>query len=131
MKITFNKIADGVTMLFKIKELNLSIPVDYWCTKNIKILLDDYRYFIEKRDEIYDKHCNKDENEQYYRIEDNAIIFSLKEDCKVDNFNDEMNKLLTNECEVNPFVMPMSTLESLPNFKIDGCNSDMIDFLLP
>lgn len=131
MKITFNKIADGITMLARIKELNISIPVDYWCTKNIKLMIDDYTYFIKIRNEIYDKYCNKNEDGWYFRVEDNGLFFNLKEGCDVDKFNEEMNTLLTNECEINPFVMPTSTLESLPNFKIDGCNSDMIDFLLP
>ncbi len=131
MKITFDKIASGVVMLSKIKELNLGVPVDYWCMKNIKILSDDYTYYIKKLIEIYKEYCYKDENDQYCRFEDNTTIFNLKEDCNVEKFNEEMSALMTNECEVNPFVMSMKVWETLPNFQIDGHDSSTIDFLLP
>ncbi|GEM_PF-3801351 len=131
MKITFDKVASASVMLYKIKELNLGVKVEYWCTRNIKILADDYVFFIKKINEINEKYCFKDEDGEYCKIVDGNVLFNLKDGCDVDAFNKEMNDTMTNECEITPFVLNESVWESLPNFRIDGCSLDAIDFLLP
>lgn len=132
MKVALSKVASGIVMVSKIKELNLGVPVDYWCTKNINILSEDYKYFIKKLNEIYEKYCFKGEDGQYCWFDDNSnTIFNLKEGCDVDKLNEEIKALFEYECEITPFVMSMNTWETLPNFQIDGGDSGAIDFLLP
>ena len=118
-------------MLYKIKELNLGVKVDYWCTRNIKILADDYVFFIKTINDIYDKYCFKGEDEAYCKFVDGNVVFNLKEGCDTDAFNKDLSDTMTNECEITPFILNESVWESLPNFRIDGFSLDAIDFLLP
>lgn len=131
MRLTFNRIATVFVILAKIKELKLGFPVDHWCDRNMKRLYDDYVTFLKKRDEINEKYCFKDEDGQYCKLIDGNIIFNIKEDCDVAEFDKEMNALMELESDFTPFVLSENVWETLPNFQVEGFSSDAIDFLLP
>ena len=131
MKIALGKIYSSISMLSKIKEMKLGIKVDYWCVKNIRMLSDDYRFFLEKRDEVYAKYCNKGEDGLFFKLEGDQITFNIKDESEVENFDKELNELMTNECEIEPYVMSMEIFDTLPNVNIEGYDIYMIDYMLP
>lgn len=81
--------------------------------------------------EINEKYCFKGEDGQYSVIKNSQQVFNLKDDCNTEAFTDEINALMTNECDIKPFIMPVGTLNTMPNFNIEGYSSNMIDFMMP
>ena len=132
MKLPLSNIYQSVNMLFGIKRLGLGMKVDYWCTKNIKALADDYNFCAEKLDVLFKTYCDKGEDGQYCKYEDNKTIFNLKNDIDEEKFKDEFNELMTMECEeFEPFILNQEVFDKLPNVDSDKFNVDVLNFLLP
>lgn len=132
MKLPLNNIYQAVNMLFGIKTLGLGMKVDYWCTKNIKTLADDYNFYAEKLDMLFKNYCDKGEDGQYFVFEDNKTIFNLKEGINEENFSNEFNELMTMECkDFEPFILSQEVFDKLPNIDSNKFNIDVLNFLLP
>lgn len=130
MKISLGVLCGTVETLLKIKSMGLGVKVNYWCTKNLKSFETDYRFFMEQRNELYNRYCFKGEDGLYYRFEDQKVIFNIKEE-NMNEFGEQIQALMTNDCEFEPFIMQESLFESLPNFDISETEYDSIGFLLP
>ena len=63
MDITLGKVAGAIPVLQQIKNKKPSFKIDYWVMRNIKLYADSYNFFIQKREEIFEKYCNKVKNE--------------------------------------------------------------------
>jgi len=63
LDITLGKVAGAIPVLQQIKNKKPSFKIDYWVMRNIKLYADSYNFFIQKREEIFEKYCNKVKNE--------------------------------------------------------------------
>jgi hypothetical protein len=120
-------------MLLGIKILKLGLKVDYWCNKNIKLFADEYNFYLEQLNDIYSRYCNKDDNEQYVKLNDNGVIvFNFKPNTVVKDFEKEMNELMYMPSdEFEPYVMGEEVFNNLPNVESSKFNIDLLAFLLP
>ena len=129
-KTTLGNAFDTVTMLDEIRAKSSDIRVRYWCHRNVDILLDDYQFFLEKRNEIYERYCIKDEHGKYGIIHaDGRIQFNVnKED--IPEFTKELNEIISFECDVEPYILPEEVYRATV-FKPESNPIDIIDYLLP
>lgn len=129
-KTTLGNVFDTVTMLDEIRAKSSDIRVRYWCHRNVDILIDDYNYFLEKRNEIYERYCIKDEHGKYGTIHaDGRLQFNVnKED--IPEFTQKLNELVGFECEVKPYVLPEEVYRNTV-FKPESSPIDIINYLLP
>ena len=56
MDITLGKVAGAIPVLQQIKNKKPSFKIDYWVMRNIKLYADSYNFFIQKREEIFEKY---------------------------------------------------------------------------
>lgn len=138
MTITLAKLASSVVVLEKIKNQNPDFKVHYWIMRNIKILTDSYNFFIKNREDIYSKYCEKIiskdyPNGTYYTIiKDGPIKFNLKKGIDIQNFDKDVNELMTMECDdIEPYILSINTImNNMDNIRIDGDDILAIDYLL-
>lgn len=137
MKIELGKIANSIGVLDKINSQNPDFKVSYWIMRNIKILTESYNFFINSREEIYSKYCNKIKNDQYpngtyFKLSpEGNVIFNLKEDVDVENFNKEMQELMSMECDdIQPYILSLDSINNMSNIHIDKNDIFNIDYLL-
>lgn len=137
MKIELGKIANSIGVLDKINSQNPDFKVSYWIMRNIKILTESYNFFINSREEIYSKYCNKIKNDHYpngtyFKLSpEGNVIFNLKEDVDVENFNKEMQELMSMECDdIQPYILSLDSINNMSNIHIDKDDIFTIDYLL-
>lgn len=133
MKLPLNIVYETTCMLLQIKTLKLGLKVDYWCNKNIKLFADECNFYIEQLNDIYSRYCNKDNVEQYVKINDNGgIEFNFKPDINIKDFEKEMNDLIYMPSdEFEPYIMSEEVFNNLPNVESSKFNIDLLAFLLP
>lgn len=138
MKVTLGKIADTISILDKIKQQTTNFKIGYWVMRNIKILSDSFNFFIDSREKLYEKYCNKVQTEQnpngtYFEIDNNGNVrFNIKKDVNINDFNKEMMELINMECEdINPYLLDIETIENnTSDIKISTDKIFTIDYLL-
>ena len=119
-------------MLLDIRKLKLGLKVDYWCNKNIKLLADDYNFYLEQITDIYNRYCYQGKDGQYVTIQKDKISFNLKPDSDELKFNKELSDLMTLTCdEFEPYIMSQEVFDNLPNIESSKFNIDLLAFLLP
>ena len=138
MDITLGKIAGAIPVLQQIKNKKPSFKIDYWVMRNIKLYADPYNFFIQKREEIFEKYCNKLKSEiipegSYYSLDKNGIIqFNLKSGISSKEFQKEMDELMKMPCDdIAPFKLSLDVINNSGDFNLD--NEDdifAIDYLL-
>ncbi|ENZ38162.1 hypothetical protein [Enterocloster bolteae] len=105
MDITLGKVAGAIPVLQQIKNKKPSFKIDYWVMRNIKLYADSYNFFIQKREEIFEKYCNKVKNEvapegSYYILDKNGTIqFNLKPGICNEDFQKDMDELMKMPCD--------------------------------
>ena len=129
-KTTLGNAFDSVTMLDEIRAKSSDIRVRYWCHRNVDILLDDYRFFLDKRNGIIKRYCSKDEHGTYGTVhEDGRVQFNVnKED--MPEFIQELNELISFEFDVEPYILPEEVYRNTV-LKPESNPIDIIDYLLP
>ena len=114
MKLTLGQISNIFIVLNDLSNKTKSFKINYWITRNIKILKDSYIFYINNRQEIYETYLNKNEtNEEYYSIDEQGnIIFNLKSDDRdfINEFSDQMNELIETDCEIEPYLINVEVL---------------------
>lgn len=137
MKIELGKIASSIGVLNKINIQNPDFKVSYWIMRNIKILSESYNFFINSREEVYSKYCDKIISDQYpdgsyfNNNSEGFITFNLKENVDVKDFNKEMHELLSMECDdIQPYILSMDSINNMSNVHIDKDDIFAIDYLL-
>ena len=138
MKVTLGKIADTISILDKIKQQTTNFKIGYWVMRNMKILSDSFNFFIENREKIYEKYCEKIKTEQdpkgtYFEIDiDGNVKFNIKKDTDVKEFNNEMMELINMECtDIEPYLLDVETIENnTSDIKIRTDEIFTIDYLL-
>lgn len=138
MDITLGKIAGAIPVLQQIKNKKPSFKIDYWVMRNIKLYVDSYNFFIQKREEIFEKYCNKIKSEitpegSYYSLDKNGIIqFNLKSGISSKDFQKEMDELMKMPCDdIAPYKLSLDVINNSGDFNLD--NEDdifAIDYLL-
>lgn len=106
--------------------------------RNIKLYADSYNFFIQKREEIFEKYCNKLKSEitpegSYYSLDKNGIIqFNLKPGISSEDFQKDMDELMKMSCDdIAPYKLSLDVINNSGNFNLD--NEDdifAIDYLL-
>ena len=117
MDITLGKIAGAIPVLQQIKNKKPSFKIDYWVMRNIKLYVDSYNFFIQKREEIFEKYCNKIKSEitpegSYYSLDKNGIIqFNLKSGISSKDFQKEMDELMKMPCDdIAPYKLSLDEI---------------------
>ena len=114
MTLTLGQISNMFLVLNNLSNKTKSFKINYWITRNIKILKDSYIFYINNRQEIYETYLNKNEtNEEYYSInEQGNIIFNLKNnDVNFANeFSEQMNELIETDCEIDLYLIDVEVL---------------------
>lgn len=138
MDITLGKVAGAIPVLQQIKNKKPSFKIDYWVMRNIKLYADSYNFFIQKREEIFEKYCNKVKNEaapegSYYTLDKNGTIqFNLKPGICNEDFQKDMDELMKMPCDdIAPYKLSLDVINNSGNFNLD--NEDdifSIDYLL-
>lgn len=132
MKLPLNIIYETTCQLLQIKTLKLGLKVDYWCNKNIKTFADGYNFYLEQMSEIYSRYCNKGDDGQYAKLDDNIIKFNFKPNIDIEKFQKEMNDLMYMPSdEFEPYIMNEDIFNNLPNLESSKFNIDLLAFLLP
>lgn len=140
MKITMSKIADSFTVLYNINNReNIGFKIKYWAMRNIKILAESYNFYIEQREELYEKYCCKSKGnsnhlaESYFIIDPhtNNIVFNIKNEYTATEFTEKINELCSMECEnITPYILKADIINNSPDFDITGDEMLAIDYLL-
>lgn len=135
--ITLGRVASAIQVLEQIKRKKPSFKIDYWAMRNIKLFADSYNFFIQKREEIFNKYCRKETDENgisayYSSAIDGSIQFHFKENISAEEFSKEFNDLMQIPLDENlkPFKLSQDAI-STSTFSLD--NEDdifSIDFLL-
>lgn len=138
MDITLGKVAGAIPVLQQIKNKKPSFKIDYWVMRNIKLYADSYNFFIQKREEIFEKYCNKVKNEvapegSYYTLDENGTIqFNLKPGICNEDFQKDMDELMKMPCDdIAPYKLSLDVINNSGDFNLD--NEDdifAIDYLL-
>lgn len=132
MKLTLGQISNIFIVLNDLSNKTKSFKINYWITRNIKILKDSYIFYINNRQEIYETYLNKNEtNEEYYSIdEQGTIIFNLKSDDRdfVNEFSEQMNELIETDCEIEPYLINVEVLMN-SDLEITSEQIMIIDYL--
>lgn len=138
MDITLGKVAVAIPVLQQIKNKKPSFKIDYWVMRNIKLYADSYNFFIQKREEIFEKYCNKVKNEvapegSYYTLDKNGTIqFILKPGICNEDFQKDMDELMKMPCDdIAPYKLSLDVINNSGDFNLD--NEDdifAIDYLL-
>lgn len=138
LDITLGKIAGAIPVLQQIKSKKPSFKVDYWLMRNIKLYVDSYNFFIQKREEIFEKYCDKIINEfapegSYYTLDINGTIqFNLKPGISNEEFQKDMDELMKMPCDdIVPYKLSLEVINNSGDFSLD--NEDdifAIDYLL-
>lgn len=138
MDITLGKIAGAIPVLQQIKNKKPSFKIDYWAMRNIKLYADSYNFFIQKREEIFEKYCDKIKNEVtpegcYYSFDKNGVIqFNLKSGISNEDFQKDMDELMKMPCDdIAPYKLSLEVINNSGDFSLD--NEDdifAIDYLL-
>ena len=112
MKITLGHIFEIYLTLNELSIKSKNFKINYWITRNIKILSDSYSFFINNRQQIYDDYLEKDENDNYFSINNGNTIFHLKESTKesAEKFSNTINELINTDCEIEPYLINISDL---------------------
>lgn len=138
MDITLGKVAGAIPVLQQIKNKKPSFKIDYWVMRNIKLYADTYNFFIQKREELFEKYCNKIKSEMtpegsYYSFNKNGVIqFNLKPEVNNNDFQKDMDELMKMPCDdIIPFKLSLDVINNSGDFNLD--NEDdifAIDYLL-
>lgn len=114
MKLTLGQISNIFIVLNDLSNKTKSFKINYWITRNIKILKESYIFYIDNRQEIYETYLNKNEtNEEYYSLDNQGnIVFNLKNNDVnfVKEFSDQMNELIETDCEIEPYLINVEVL---------------------
>ena len=138
MDITLGKVAGAIPVLQQIKNKKPSFKIDYWVMRNIKLYADSYNFFIQKREEIFEKYCNKVKNEvapegSYYILDKNGTIqFNLKPGICNEDFQKDMDELMKMPCDdIAPYKLSLDVINNSGNFNLDTEDAIVaIDYLL-
>lgn len=129
-KTTLGNAFDTVTILDEIRAKSSDIRVRYWCHRNVDILLDDYQFFLNKRNGIIKRYCSIDEHGTYGTLhEDGRVQFNVNKEC-MPEFIQELNELICFEFDVEPYVLPEEIYKNTV-LKPESNPIDIIDYLLP
>ena len=135
--ITLGKVASAIQVLEQIKRKKPSFKIDYWAMSNIKLLADSYNFFIQKREEIFEKYCKKETDESgisayYSSTPDGVIKFHFKENINADEFSRAFNDLMQIPLDENLKLFKLSQdAINASTFSLDSEDDIFsIDFLL-
>lgn len=137
MKITLGKLVSSISILNDIKQQSCDFKISYWIMRNLKLLSDSYNFFIQSREKIYAKYCDKAITDDfpdgaYFTILENGDVkFNIKENADVKAFDREMNELMNMECEdIKPYLINIDIINSIENLKLSVDEIFDIDYLL-
>lgn len=138
MDVTLGKVAGAIPVLQQIKNKKPSFKIDYWIMRNIKLYADLYNFFIQKREEIFEKSCDKVKNEafpegSYYSLDKNGMIqFNLKHGIIKEDFQKDMDELMMMPCDdIVPYKLSLEVINNSGDFNLDNPDDIFaIDYLL-
>lgn len=110
------------------KNKNLSFKISYWCMKNLKYIETDANFYIEERDNLFNKYLEKDEKGFILTQDKNNNLVGKIKEGMVEEFSNKMNELENMDCMVEPYELDVDYLLENANFNISGEDLSYINF---
>lgn len=136
-KLTLGEVIESVSVLEKIKHQDPdNNKIKYWIIRNMKILADSYNFYIQSREDIYAKYCEKKTSDRYpqgsyFEVSDEGnIVFNLKHEMDNQAFSADMNELYYFTCDdIHPYLLSINEFHD-KNVQISVNEMLAIDYLL-
>lgn len=109
IKVTIEEILNAVPALRVLKEQNFDGMTAFKIARMLREVNKEVELFEQERYKLIEKFCIRNENGNI--IEDNGEVKIDPE--HVEDFNNEIREMLSNEVEINAVPLSLNTLENL------------------